>query len=91
MDTRIGTTILHFTLLEGSALTHLNLGKACCDSVMKVVAEKAVNLKYLNISGSVVTDQVCSPSSSQKKVAVFISFISFNFSTNPGHLLPVRS
>ncbi len=57
VETRIGTTLLHFALLNGSSLTTLNLGKACCDSVLKVVSETAKNLKYLNISGSVVTDQ----------------------------------
>ena len=49
---------MHFAMLEGCALTHLNLGKACCDSVLRVVAEKAAGLKYINISGSTVTDQV---------------------------------
>ncbi len=58
MESRIGTTILHFAMTEGSSLTHLNLGKCCCDSVLEVVADKAANLRYLNISGSIVTDKV---------------------------------
>jgi len=57
LDTRIGTTILHYCLAEGHRLTHLSLEKACCDSLLALIGRVAHNLRYLNICGSVVTDQ----------------------------------
>ena len=57
IETRIGTTILHYSLMDGQMLTHLDLEKCCCDSVLKLVSETSPNLKYLNVSGSNVSDQ----------------------------------
>lgn len=57
IETRIGTTILHYTLLDGSSLTQVSLENCSCDSVLKVISDAATNLRYLNISGSVVSDQ----------------------------------
>ena len=57
IETKIGTTILHFTLVEGSRMTHLSLERCACDSLLKVLADVAPNLKYLNINRSMVSDQ----------------------------------
>lgn len=57
METRIGTTILHFALAQGQNLTHLDLKRCACDSILKVVANTAVHLRHLVISRSMVSDQ----------------------------------
>lgn len=57
VETRIPTTILHYTLVEGTALVNLDLEKCACDSLLKILAQVAPNVKYLNISHSMVSDQ----------------------------------
>lgn len=57
VESRIGTTLLHFTLKELTGLTTLDLEKCACDSLLLVLSEVSPHLKYLNISGSAVSDQ----------------------------------
>jgi len=57
VETRIGTSILHYALVSGPNLTHLHLGRCCCDSILKTVSEHTPNLLYLNVNGSAVTDK----------------------------------
>jgi hypothetical protein len=57
VETRMGTTILHFMLSEGARLVHLDLERCACDSLLKLLATSAPNLKYLNINRSVVSDE----------------------------------
>jgi len=56
-DSRIGTTILHFSLSEGLRLSHLSLEKVCSDELLALIGKVSHNLRYLNISGSVLSDQ----------------------------------
>lgn len=56
METRIETTILHYTLLEGSRLTRLSFGGHASDSLLLLVSQICTNLLQLNISGSFVSD-----------------------------------
>jgi len=56
-DSRIGTTILHFSLSEGERLSHLSLEKVCTDDLLALIGKVSHNLRYLNISGSAVTDR----------------------------------
>ena len=47
MESRIPTTILHYTLVEGTALVNIDLEKCACDSLLKILAQVAPNVKYL--------------------------------------------
>jgi len=57
VESRIPTTILHYTLVEGTSLVNIDLEKCACDSLLKILAQVAPNVKYLNISHSMVSDK----------------------------------
>lgn len=57
METSMGISILHFALMEGFRLVNLNLERCGCDSILRLIAQVARNLKYLQISESHVSDQ----------------------------------
>ena len=57
VETRIPTTILHYTLIEGAALVNIDLEKCACDSLLQILAQVAPNVRYLNISHSMVSDK----------------------------------
>ena len=53
----IGPTILRQTLLDARRLTSLALERVCTDKLLELVGTHITNLKYLNISQSLVTDR----------------------------------
>ena len=57
VETRIPTTILHYTLIEGATLVNIDLEKCACDSLLQILAQVAPNVRYLNISHSMVSDK----------------------------------
>ena len=55
VETRIPTTILHYTLVEGTALVNVDLEKCACDSLLKILAQIAPNVKYLGWNSIVLS------------------------------------
>ena len=54
---KVGPTVLRSVLMESSRLSSLSLERVCNDKLLGLVGKHVKNLRYLNISNSVVTDQ----------------------------------
>ena len=56
METRTETAVMYYALTSAVNLTHIQMAGAACDSFLKVISEVCVNLSYLDISDSFVSN-----------------------------------
>jgi len=57
VENRIGPTLLRNCLIDARSLNSLALERVCSDQLLELIGKVAVNIKYLNISQSYVSDK----------------------------------